>query len=179
MKIMKKLTIACIFCLISSGASSNNQHLNPAQKFSIWTQLTPVGESFKCQLVENESQMLKILSWAGWDIDANIPNINWSSNAAIIIAPPRYHESREAKVHGLFARGNELKLEYSLMGELNTGTRTKILKDGSVMMSMGSSLPSQPITIVVSYNKNLATNRTIYCVNKKFKKKGSKMKPSH
>ena len=130
-----------------------------------WNGHTPTGKSFECEEVTTEERMKEVLRSAGWNMDDEVPAIDWERDEAVIVAPSYYYESGHLAFYSLYREDDSIVLEYGWdqIGRHDTTTTTT----GIQITTLGSSSPGYPATIVVSYRKGLDSGLKFVCRNKK------------
>ena len=119
-----------------------------------WNRLTPnvsEGETIECGTAKTKREMVNALKNAGWNMKSGIPNIDWRSNQATIIA-----KDEDMKFQSLFRRNGKIILYYQIL-EPSDGSYSS----GGTRIS-SSTVPSRSI-IVVSYPKNIMRDNNFFC----------------
>ena len=129
-----------------------------------WKTYASTGNAVACRLVSSQRSLERVLNRAGWNTGAEpLPEIDWSRNIAIIVAPPKNRNLKyERKYVGLFSNDSTLTLRYKWT-PLPSGTTTRTLEDGSQVTTMGSSHPTEPSVTVVSFLRSQLGQRRILC----------------
>ena len=131
--------VVIIACLYINQVAADDYYIG------YWREYTPNGKSFECQLVEKEEDMLSVLRAAGWDTKQGIPDINWTTDCAIIIAPSIYNKDRRLAFYGLEWTGSKFLLRYGWQADALTLSTYE--------------------TIVVSFKHYVHNSNKLFCTN--------------
>ncbi len=156
---MKRWTSFMIWtALLAIGAAATAQ-----EHTGYWKAYTPRGDSFECQRVTSKDIMERVLGEAGWEPEKTpFPDIDWSTNEAIVIAPRTFPHDAELAFYGLSYSDDELHLNYGW----HTLPKKEIIErsDGTSVFTSGSRYPTEPSTIIVAFDREIASGRQFYCV---------------
>ena len=129
----------------------NTAHASGSLHTGYWKENTPKGKAVSCSGRSTKEGMINLLNSVGWDYP-EIPDIDWNTDEAVIIAPEKYYEDKEIVFYGLSREGANLILLY---GWRDINHESGEYSNGAYILSQGSHAPSEASTIVVSYRKNL------------------------
>ena len=128
------------------------------------TTLNPSTHRLTCQGVTTERSMIAVLNNAGWRGDTDIPDIDWSSDEAVIIARDQYLD-----FYGLFEQSDKVILSYGPRRQFANFGSGSFAGDfaagggGNVNPVMPPpAYPNQSV-IIVSHSRDLDDNREFFC----------------
>jgi hypothetical protein len=75
------------------------------------------GEELRCRVAMNEQRFLESLQAAAWTTDTKTPKIDWTSQAAVIIAPRLYVQDHRPAFVSMKSEGEKVTIDWILRVE--------------------------------------------------------------
>ena len=149
--------LLAVVAVCTSAAAQRSVHTG------YWKSYTPRGASFKCQSVTSRRSMERVLGDAGWDaVKKPYPAIDWRTEEAVVVAPERFPRNKDMVFYGLFFEDDTIVLDYGWV-EPPPENGVTILPDGTEVFTQGSRSPSEPSTIVVSFERGIDEGYEFFC----------------